>query len=69
MHITSVGTLNVCNLWILLRKIVVYLVGTQFTLTLIILSKTKPKLFVSHATSPFSLLKVPNEMPEVGSFV
>ena len=29
VHITSVGTLNVCNLWILLRKIVIYLVGRK----------------------------------------
>ena len=29
MHITSVGTLNLCNLWILLRKIVIYLVGRK----------------------------------------
>ena len=28
-HITSVGILNVCNLWILLRKIVIYLVGRK----------------------------------------
>ena len=26
VHITSVGILNVCNLWILLRKIAIYLV-------------------------------------------
>ena len=29
VHITSVGILNVCNLWILLRKIVIYLVGRK----------------------------------------
>ena len=29
VHITSVGTLYVCNLWILLRKIVIYLVGRK----------------------------------------
>ena len=29
VHITSVGTLNVCYLWILLRKIVIYLVGRK----------------------------------------
>ena len=30
--ITSVGILYVCNLWILLRKIVIYLVGRNFHL-------------------------------------
>ena len=29
VYITSVGILNVCNLWILLRKIVIYLVGQK----------------------------------------
>ena len=29
VYITSVGILNVCNLWILLRKIVIYLVGRK----------------------------------------
>ena len=27
--ITSMGILNICNLWILLRKIVIYLVGRK----------------------------------------
>ena len=29
VHITSMGILNICNLWILLRKIVIYLVGRK----------------------------------------
>ena len=29
MPITSGGILNICNLWILLRKIVIYLVGRK----------------------------------------
>ena len=29
VYITSVGVLNVCNLWILLKKIVIYLVGRK----------------------------------------
>ena len=29
VRITSVGILNICNLWILLRKIVIYLVGRK----------------------------------------
>ena len=29
VYITSVGILNVCNLWILLRKIVIYLAGRK----------------------------------------
>ena len=30
--ITSVGILHICNLWILLKKIVIYLVGRKFHL-------------------------------------
>ena len=30
--ITSVGILYICNLWILLKKIVIYLVGRKFHL-------------------------------------
>ena len=29
VRITSMGILNICNLWILLRKIVIYLVGRK----------------------------------------
>ena len=32
VHINSVGTLNTFNLWILLRKIVIYLLGRKFHL-------------------------------------
>ena len=29
VHVTSMGILNICNLWIILRKIVIYLVGRK----------------------------------------
>ena len=29
VRITSAGILNICNLWILLRKIIIYLVGQK----------------------------------------
>ena len=29
VHIKSIGILNICNLWILLRKILIYLVGRK----------------------------------------